>query len=64
MPESEICGWVGDCYDLSRQIVPRQLIKLLYDKDKDRAKRAFDALMKMKRNDIAAIARAADAAAQ
>lgn len=55
---------MGDCYDLSRQIVPRQLIKLLYDKDKDRAKRAFDALMKMKRNDIAAIARAADAAAQ
>jgi predicted 3-demethylubiquinone-9 3-methyltransferase (glyoxalase superfamily) len=60
VPESEICGWVKDRYGLSWQILPRQLSKLLYGKDTSRAKRAFDALMQMKRIDIAALERAAD----
>jgi predicted 3-demethylubiquinone-9 3-methyltransferase (glyoxalase superfamily) len=60
VPDSEICGWVKDRYGLSWQVLPRQLSKLLYDKDTSRAKRAFDALMQMKRIDIAALERAAD----
>jgi predicted 3-demethylubiquinone-9 3-methyltransferase (glyoxalase superfamily) len=60
VPESEICGWVKDRYGLSWQILPRQLSELLYGKDMARAKRAFDALMQMKRIDIAALERAAD----
>lgn len=59
VPEAEQCGWVKDRYGLSWQIVPVQLTRLIIDPDPARAKRAFDAMMDMKRIDIAAIERAA-----
>ena len=59
VPEAEQCGWVKDRYGLSWQIVPRQLTRMLGDTDHARAKRAFDAMMEMKRIDIAALERAA-----
>jgi predicted 3-demethylubiquinone-9 3-methyltransferase (glyoxalase superfamily) len=64
VPEAEQCGWVKDRFGLSWQIVPRQLIRLLGGADRARAKRAFDAMMEMKRIDIAAIERAADGTAR
>jgi predicted 3-demethylubiquinone-9 3-methyltransferase (glyoxalase superfamily) len=57
--ESEICGWVKDCFGMSWQIVPVQLTRLMTDPDIARAKRAMDAMMKMKRINIAEIERAA-----
>lgn len=60
VPEVEQCGWVKDRYGLSWQIIPRQLTRLISDADPARAKRAFDAMMQMKRIDIATIERAAD----
>ncbi len=60
VPEAEQCGWVKDRYGLSWQIVPRQLTRLIGDADSARAKRAFDAMMRMKRIDIATLERAAD----
>jgi predicted 3-demethylubiquinone-9 3-methyltransferase (glyoxalase superfamily) len=63
VPEAEQCGWVKDRFGVSWQIVPRQIIRLFGDPDRARAKRAFDALMPMKRIDIAAIERAADSIA-
>jgi predicted 3-demethylubiquinone-9 3-methyltransferase (glyoxalase superfamily) len=60
VPEAEQCGWVKDRFGVSWQIVPRQVIRLFDDPDRTRAKRAFDAMMQMKRIDIAALERAAD----
>ena len=59
-PEAEVCGWVKDRYGLSWQIVPRVLLRLLDDPDTARARRAMEAMMEMKRIDIAALERAAD----
>jgi predicted 3-demethylubiquinone-9 3-methyltransferase (glyoxalase superfamily) len=61
VPEAEQCGWVKDRYGLSWQIVPRQLTELVTGADRGRAERAFKAMMDMKRIDIAALERAADA---
>ena len=63
IPEAEQCGWVKDHFGVSWQIVPRQLIRLIGDPDPARARRAFAAIMEMKRIDIAALERAADGAA-
>ena len=60
VPESEQCGWVKDRFGLSWQIFPRQLTRLIADPDPARAKRVFEAMMHMKRIDLAAILRAAD----
>lgn len=61
VPEAEQCGWVKDRFGLSWQIVPRVLIALLGDPDRARARRAMQAMLKMKRIDIAAVQAAADA---
>ena len=59
VPEAEQCGWVKDKYGLSWQIAPRRLLELMTDPDRARAKRVMEAMMQMKRIDIAAIERAA-----
>ena len=52
--ESE-CGWCKDKWGLSWQITPIVLIKAISDPDPAVAKRAFDAMMQMKKIDVAAI---------
>jgi predicted 3-demethylubiquinone-9 3-methyltransferase (glyoxalase superfamily) len=59
VPQAEQCGWVKDRFGLSWQIVPVQLTRILTAGDPVRARRAFDAMMEMKRIDIAALERAA-----
>lgn len=58
VPEAEQCGWVKDRFGLSWQIVPRVLLAGMADPDRARAKRVMEAMMEMKRIDIAAIERA------
>jgi predicted 3-demethylubiquinone-9 3-methyltransferase (glyoxalase superfamily) len=58
VPEAEQCGWVKDRFGLSWQITPRVLIQRLGDPDPARAKRVMEAMLQMKRIDIAAIERA------
>lgn len=52
------CGWCKDKFGLSWQITPRALMKAMTDPDKAAAKRAMEAMMGMKKIDIAAIERA------
>ena len=52
--ESE-CSWCKDKFGVSWQIVPRALLDAINDPDRAAAKRAFDAMMKMKKIDIATI---------
>ena len=52
--ESE-CGWCKDKWGLSWQITPRVLIEAVTSADHAEAKRAFDAMMTMRKIDIAAI---------
>jgi 2-polyprenyl-6-hydroxyphenyl methylase/3-demethylubiquinone-9 3-methyltransferase len=52
--ESE-CGWCKDKWGLSWQITPRALIAAIADPDPAAAKRAFEAMMKMRKIDIATI---------
>lgn len=58
-PESEQCGWVKDRYGLSWQIVPYALTRLMADPDPAVVKRVFDAMMNMKRLNVAALEAAA-----
>ena len=50
-----VCGWCKDKFGLSWQIVPRVLMSAINDPDRATAKRAFDAMMTMKKIDVAAI---------
>ena len=53
--QESACGWCKDRWGLSWQITPRALIAAMADPDRAAAKRAFDAMMSMKKIDIAAI---------
>lgn len=52
------CGWLKDKFGLSWQVVPVQLLELLADKDKAKANRVMQAMMKMIKLDIATLEKA------
>jgi predicted 3-demethylubiquinone-9 3-methyltransferase (glyoxalase superfamily) len=54
------CGWLKDKFGLSWQIIPSALGKMLGDKDREKAKRVMQAMLKMKKIDIAGLQRAYD----
>ncbi|MES2938705.1 MAG: VOC family protein [Pseudomonadota bacterium] len=53
--EESMCGWCKDKWGLSWQITPRTLTEAFTSPDRAEAKRAFDAMMQMKKIDVAAI---------
>ena len=60
--EEQPCGWLTDRYGLSWQIVPAGLVELLYSDDAERSRRATEAMLQMRKIDLAAIRRAYDGA--
>ena len=54
------CGWLKDKYGLSWQVVPAGMDEIFSDADPERARRAFEAMQKMKKLDVAALRSAAD----
>ena len=57
---AQVCGWLKDKYGLSWQIVPRMLAEMQYIQDQEKTDRLMNALMKMKKLDIAALKQAFD----
>jgi 2-polyprenyl-6-hydroxyphenyl methylase/3-demethylubiquinone-9 3-methyltransferase len=53
--QESACGWCKDKWGVSWQITPRVLMDAITDADPAAAKRAFDAMMDMRKIDIAAI---------
>ena len=53
--QESACGWCKDKWGLSWQISPRVLVEAVTSPDRAAAKRAFEAMMGMRKIDIAAI---------
>ena len=53
--QESACGWCKDRWGISWQITPVQLTRATTHPDRAAAKRAFDAMMTMKKIDVAAI---------
>lgn len=58
--EESQCGWLKDKFGLSWQIIPTALGEMLGDKDPEKAKRAMEAMLRMKKIDIEALKEARD----
>lgn len=56
--QESACGWCKDRWGLSWQFTPRALTAAMTDPDRAVAKRVFEAMMTMKKIDIAAIEKA------
>ena len=56
--QESACGWCKDKWGLSWQITPRVLLEGVTSSDSAEAKRAFEAMMHMKKIDIATIDKA------
>ena len=58
--EESQCGWLKDKFGVSWQVTPIEMLALLNDPDPGRAQRATQAMLGMRRIDLAEIRRAAD----
>lgn len=58
VPEAEQCGWLKDKYGVSWQIIPTALSELMTDPDPVKSRRVMDAMLQMKKIDIAGLQKA------
>ena len=58
--QESMCGWLKDKYGLSWQIVPTVLFELFQDKDPEKSRSVMQAMLQMKKMDIATLKRAAE----
>jgi predicted 3-demethylubiquinone-9 3-methyltransferase (glyoxalase superfamily) len=61
-PKAQQCGWLKDKYGVSWQVVPTMLTELIKDEKSEESQRTFEAMLNMKKLDIAALKRAYDGA--
>ena len=59
-PKAQQCGWLKDRYGVSWQVVPRGMEDLMKDENSPGAQRVMEAMLKMKKLDIAELKRAHD----
>lgn len=57
-PKARQCGWLKDKYGVAWQVVPSILTELVSDPDSEKSQRAMQAMMGMKKMDIAGLKRA------
>jgi predicted 3-demethylubiquinone-9 3-methyltransferase (glyoxalase superfamily) len=57
-PRSQQCGWLKDKCGLSWQVIPTVLLEMTNDPDREKPNRAMEAMLKMKKLDIAELQRA------
>jgi predicted 3-demethylubiquinone-9 3-methyltransferase (glyoxalase superfamily) len=57
--EESQCGWLKDRFGLSWQVVPKGMLEYLHQPDQAKAARAMQAMLGMRRIDLAAIEAAA-----
>ncbi|HYE95161.1 MAG TPA: VOC family protein [Rubricoccaceae bacterium] len=62
-PNAQQCGWLKDRFGLSWQVVPEGMEEMLADATSPGAQRAMEAMLRMKKLDLAALRRAYDGAA-
>jgi predicted 3-demethylubiquinone-9 3-methyltransferase (glyoxalase superfamily) len=58
-PQAQQCGWLKDRYGVSWQVVPRMMGDLFKDHTSARTERAMEAMLRMKKINIAELERAA-----
>lgn len=58
--EESMCGWLKDKYGLSWQIVPKALGRMMSDPDPVKVQRMVQAMLQMKKLDVAGLQRAFD----
>jgi predicted 3-demethylubiquinone-9 3-methyltransferase (glyoxalase superfamily) len=59
-PQAQQCGWLKDKYGLSWQVVPTMMADLFRDSTSEKSQRAMNAMLQMKKLDIAKLERAAE----
>jgi len=57
--KESMCGWVQDKYGMWWQVTPKILLQLVSNKDRSKAERATQAMLKMQKIDIVALQAAA-----
>jgi len=59
---AQMCGWLADRYGVSWQVIPDQLVEYMTDPDPEKAQRTMQAMLQMKKLDVAALKAAHDGA--
>jgi predicted 3-demethylubiquinone-9 3-methyltransferase (glyoxalase superfamily) len=57
--KASMCGWLSDKFGMFWQVIPKQLIQLMNDRDREKANRVMQAMMKMKKIVVADLEKAA-----